>query len=126
MNQKKKGGAPNGTLPTPEGPAPATPAFPLPPPSNITISSLGIVNEYVTGEYGKCVDGKPAVRVREYNFSIDMMTRQMVTYVGTFRGRLQLAMSYNDGYYDEDAPKDILIRVEEALAQGMGLELEAS
>lgn len=126
VNQKKEEGAPNGTLPTPEGPAPAALASPPPPPSNITISSLGIIDEYVTGEYGKGADGKPAVRVREYNFGIDMMTRQMVTYVGTFRGRLQLAVSYNDGYYDEDVPKDVLIRVKEALAQGLGLELEAS
>ncbi|RDW58831.1 hypothetical protein BP6252_13307 [Coleophoma cylindrospora] len=119
VNQKK-GPAVNGALPKPETQAPP------PPPSNITISSLGIIDEYVTGEYGKGADGKPVVRVREYNFGIEMMTRQMVTYVGTFQGRLQLAVSYNDGYYDEDVPKDVLIRVKEALAQGLGLELEAS
>lgn len=131
VNQKKnddENGTPKvrGTSPSPARAAP---------PSNITISSLGIIDEFVTGEYGKGkaadgdgngdADGKPVVRVREYHFGIEMMTRQMVTYVGTFRGRLQLAVSYNDGYYDEDVPMDILLRVKEALGIGLGLkELE--
>lgn len=100
-----------------------TSAPPLPP-SNITISSLGIIDEYVTGEYGQGADGKPLVRVREYNFGIDMMTRQMVTYVGTFKGRLQVSVSYNNGYYDVDVPMDILNRVKVALSEGLGLDLK--
>lgn len=126
VNQKKTEGTANGMVPSPDGAALAEHASPPSPPSNITISSLGIIDNYVTGEYGKGPDGKPAVRVSEYNFGIDMMTRQMVTYVGTFQGRLQLAVSYNDGYYDKDVPKDILIRLKDALAEGLGLELEAS
>ncbi|PVH94019.1 hypothetical protein DM02DRAFT_466179, partial [Periconia macrospinosa] len=114
VNQKEREGV-NATTTTATQP-PSTPALP---PSNITISSLGIIDKYVAGEYGQGTEGTPLVRVRDYHFGIEMMTRQMVTYVGTFRGRLQVSISYNEGYYDEDVPKDILRRIKEALAEGL-------
>ncbi|OAF54251.2 hypothetical protein VC83_09527 [Pseudogymnoascus destructans] len=108
-----------------KGSAAATPSAvvsPPPLPSGITISSIGIVDNYLTGVYGGG-DGMPAVRVREYHFGIDMMTRQMIMYVGTFRGKLQLSISYNAGYYDPDVPRDVLKRVGNELEKGLGVEL---
>ncbi|KAK3167990.1 hypothetical protein OEA41_004436 [Lepraria neglecta] len=116
-----------GSVATAEGPTHAlpTPVSPPPPPSGITISSLGVVDNYLTGEYGG-QDGAAAVRVREYHFGIDMMTRQMIMYVGTFRGRLQLSISYNSGYYDPDVPLDVLRRVKGELEKGLEVELASS
>ncbi|KAL9074940.1 MAG: hypothetical protein Q9157_004189 [Trypethelium eluteriae] len=108
------------------GPRPSPPVVssspPPPPPSGITISSLGVVDHYLTGEYGGR-EGGAAVRVQEYHFGIEMMTRQMVLYVGTFQGRLQLEISYNAGYYDADVPLDILSRVHRELERGLGVQL---
>ncbi|RMZ78303.1 hypothetical protein DV737_g3961, partial [Chaetothyriales sp. CBS 132003] len=100
------------------------PVLPRPLPSGITISSLGVVNNFLTGEYGGR-EGAPAVKVREYHFGIDMMTRQMLMYVGTFCGKLQLSISYNRGYYDPEVPLDVLQRVQDALERGLGVKLQA-
>ncbi|KAL9082887.1 MAG: hypothetical protein Q9165_008740 [Trypethelium subeluteriae] len=103
-------------------PPPVVSSSPPPPPSGITISSLGVVDHYLTGEYGGQED-TAAVRVREYHFGIEMMTRQMVMHVGTFQGKLQLGISYNAGYYDSDVPLDILRHVHGKLERGLGVEL---
>ncbi len=105
-----------------KGPMHTSPAPVSPPPSGITISSLGIVDNYLTGEYGGG-DGTVALRVREYHFGIDMITRQMIMYVGTFRGKLQLSISYNAGYYDPNVPLNVLKGVREKLGKGLEMEL---
>ena len=103
--------------------AAAAASAPPSPPCGITISSLGVVDHSLTGHYGGDDSSGSLVKVREYHFGIDMMTRQMVMYSGTFRGRLQLSISYNDAYYGSDVPLDVIDRVRHELEKGLGVEL---
>ncbi|CAJ2500236.1 Uu.00g030890.m01.CDS01 [Anthostomella pinea] len=65
------------------------------PPSNVTLSSMGVVEKYLAGE---CGGG--AVKVTDFRFGVSMMTRQMLLHVWTFQGRLCLSVNYNEAYQE--------------------------
>lgn len=87
------------------------------PPSGVTISSLGIIQQYLTGDYGN------AVYVDRFRFGVSMMTRQMLLYVWTFRGQLILSVNYNAAYYDISTAQEVLSRIGTTLEKELRLEL---
>ncbi|KAK5656792.1 hypothetical protein OQA88_4340 [Cercophora sp. LCS_1] len=97
-----------------------TDAAPAKPPSGVTLSSLGIVERHLRGDYG------PNARVDKFRFGVSMQTRQMLFYVWTFSGRLTLSLSYNDAYYSDEMVKEVLSRVLGHLGEGLGADLSAS
>ncbi|ODM20627.1 hypothetical protein SI65_03680 [Aspergillus cristatus] len=84
------------------------------PPSNVTVSSLGVVDRYLSGDYGD------AVQVVGFHFGCSILTRQMTLYPWTFRGELHLAVNYNEAYHDISA-KDLLFRIKDVLEKELGL-----
>ncbi|RWA05278.1 hypothetical protein EKO27_g9827 [Xylaria grammica] len=71
-------------------------APPPKPPSNILLSSLGVVDKVLASRHG---DGANAVAVKDFRFGVSMMTRQMLLYAWTFDGKLTFSVNYNDGYH---------------------------
>ena len=98
--------------PRPEGAAPPKP------PSGVTLSSLGVIEKNLVGDYG---DG--AVQVDRFRFGVGMMTRQMLLYAWTFRGQLTLSVNYNSAYYEEEMAREVLSRITTTLEKELGLEL---
>lgn len=96
--------------------APRPPGATAPkPPSGITLSSLGVIEQYLTGHYGQ------AVKVDTFRFGVSMMTRQTLLYAWTFRGRLCLSLDYNSAYYKGEMAEDVLSRVRSYLEEGLAI-----
>ncbi len=75
-------------------------APPPKPPSNVLLSSLGVVENFFADEYAEDTRGASIVRVKNFRFGVSMMTRQMILYVWTFDGKTNLSVNYNDAYHD--------------------------
>lgn len=86
------------------------------PPSGVTISSLGVIERHLRGEYG------PRLSVEKFHFGVSMMTRQMVLYAWTFKGHLTLSLSYNEAYYSDSMAQDVLNRIQSNLKSGLEVE----
>lgn len=97
----------------------ALPRPDAPPPSGVFLSSLGVVEPYMHGEYGASL-----VKVDRFRFGVSMMTRQMIVYAWTFRGQLTLSVNYNEAYHGEDVVRDVLERTKSCLERGLGVDFE--
>jgi hypothetical protein len=91
----------------------------LKPPSGITLSSLGVVEQFLAGNY----DG--VVRISRFRFGVSMMNRQMLLYVWTFGGQLNLSINYNDAYYDASTPLQVLHHIQATLETELDLAMES-
>ena len=87
------------------------------PPSGVTLSSLGRIEEHLTGDYGE------TVHVDGFRFGVSMMTRQTLLYAWTFRGQLSLSIDFNRAYYDSDMVQEVLLRIRATLERELGLEI---
>lgn len=87
-----------------------------PPASNITISSLGKIQQYVRSDHG-------LVQVERFRLGSAIMSRQPTLYIWTFRGRLTLSLDFNEAYYDYDFMKDLLRSLVGSLEHELGLDL---
>jgi NRPS condensation-like uncharacterized protein len=94
------------------------PTVKVKPPSGVTLSSLGVIEKHLRGEYG------PSLSVRKFHFGVSMMTRQMILYAWTFKRHLTLSLSYNEAYYSESMAREVLARVQSHLKAGLQLETQ--
>lgn len=90
------------------------------PPSNVTLSSLGVIEKYLVGEYGRAGN---TVRVTDFRFGVSMMTRQMLLYVWTFGGSLDLSVNYNTAYHDAKDAGEFLEAIRGTFSQHMNVRL---
>ncbi|KAG2417943.1 hypothetical protein HFD88_001042 [Aspergillus terreus] len=90
---------------------------PMKPPSGVTLSSLGVVDRNLRGDYG------PNLRVDKFRFGVSMMTRQTILYAWTFKDRLTLSLNYNDAYYSDLMAREVMSRVASHLEKGLEVEL---
>lgn len=113
---------------------------PLPskPPSSVTLSSLGIIEGHLGGEYGKSgVNGIGAgavsrtngssdavVKVTDFHFGVSILTRQMLLYAWTYNGRLTLSANYNSAYHDQGAALRFINSVMSVLEKELGVSLD--
>jgi hypothetical protein len=88
------------------------------PPSGVFLSSLGVIEQFVSGDYAN------GVKVEDFRFGVTMMTRQMLLYPWTFKGRLNLSVNYNDAYYDASTAQEVLSTVQKVLETALALKLE--
>lgn len=100
---------------------PANDMTPHKPPSNVLLSSLGVVDNVLTCEHEA---GTRIVRVTNFCFGVSMMTRQLLLYVWTFAGRLHLSVNYNDKYHEEKDAVEFLGFIKEVLQKEIGVVLE--
>lgn len=91
---------------------------PLKPPSGVTLSSLGVLEQHLKGKYGDCVT------IEKFRFGVSMMTRQTLLYAWTFRGELTLSLDYNEAYYSHKMAAEVLSRVKKNLAEGLKVNLD--
>lgn len=96
------------------------------PPSGVTLSSLGIIEQYLKGNhYGGTGDEDGAqVQVHSFRFGVTMMTRQMLLYLWTFRGLMTLSVNYNEAYYSTEMVRDVLARITGALKKELEVDLD--
>ncbi|RAL09586.1 uncharacterized protein BO97DRAFT_395848 [Aspergillus homomorphus CBS 101889] len=80
-------------LATPHTRAPAT---------NITVSSLGVIDKYLTRKHGA------GVLVEQFHLGSAIMNRQMTLYIWTFDGQLTLSLDSNEAYYPPEIVRGIL------------------
>lgn len=99
---------------------PRPPGPPPNPPSGITLSSLGVIDKFITGQYAD------AVNVKRFRFGVSMLTRQMLLYLWTFRGQVHMSINYNNAYYDASTPQEVLDRIKDTLDKELGLRLATS
>lgn len=90
------------------------------PPSGVTLSSLGVVERHLRGEYG------PDLQVDAFRFGVSMQTRQTLLYAWTFKGRLTLSLCYNEAYYSEAMARDVVAQVAAQLERGLEIVKGAS
>ena len=85
-----------------------------PPTSNVTVSSLGVVDKYLRSDHG-------SVLVERFRLGSAIMTRQPTLYVWTFQGRLTMSVDYNEAYYSAETIAILLSGIKGCLERGLGL-----
>ncbi|KAJ6024595.1 hypothetical protein N7540_005392 [Penicillium herquei] len=85
---------------------------PTEPPSDIDISSLGIMEKYLKPEYGTPECG---FSIMHTSIGVEMLSRQGNVYVWAFRGQLTLRLVYNEAYHTPEQMTEFLKEVKEEL-----------
>ena len=95
-----------------------------PPPSDVEISSIGIAESLIERVKGTQDRG---VEVQSVSVGVEMLTRQCVCFVWTFREQVNLNMVYNESFHDEKDTALFLQTVKEILLKELdeGSQLEA-
>lgn len=90
----------------------------LPSPTDVDISSLGIVERMLAREKGTPGRG---IRVEQVSGGLEMTNRQCVCHVWTFRNELCLNLVYNEAFYEKET-MDVFVRsVKDLLFQGLSI-----
>ncbi|KAK4214355.1 major facilitator superfamily domain-containing protein [Rhypophila decipiens] len=88
-----------------------------PPPSNVTVSSLGVLDgKHLRADHG-------CVQVEAFRLGSSIMTRQPTLYIWTFRGSLTLSVDYNEGYYGPGDISGLLASIMKRLGKELRLRL---
>jgi hypothetical protein len=86
------------------------------PASNVTVSSLGVVDKYLSSDHG-------AVQIDGFRLGSAIMSRQPTLYIWTFGGRLTLSVDYNEAYYSVGLITGMLERIRRCLEMELALTL---
>lgn len=98
------------------------PQQPMAPPSNIFLSSLGVVDKHLAKVYlGPKME--PSVEVTDFSFGVSLLTRQVLLYAMTFGGCFKLSVNYNEAYHDGASMKRLLVNILEAMETSLGSSL---
>ncbi|PWY94527.1 hypothetical protein BO94DRAFT_484642 [Aspergillus sclerotioniger CBS 115572] len=92
---------------------------PAEPPSDIDMSSMGIMEQYLQREYGTPERG---FSIMYAGVGVEMLSRQGVVYVWTFRDRLTMRLVYNEAYHTEKQMMEILNDVRVDLLKELHVE----
>ena len=71
---------------------------PQDPPSDVDISSIGVAESFIERIKGTRDRG---VEIQNVSVGVEILTRQCVGFVWTFRDRLNLNLVYNESFHDE-------------------------
>ncbi|MCJ1455507.1 hypothetical protein MMC28_005862 [Mycoblastus sanguinarius] len=83
------------------------------PPTEPPLNSLGIIDRFLHEKYGDKIE------VLDFWIGVEMITRQLNTYVWTWHGRLRLSICYNEAFYDLAFVEKFLKTVKEILLEGL-------
>jgi hypothetical protein len=72
------------------------------PPSDVDVSSIGRLSQYVQVSYGSPDYG---VEVLNIGVGTELMSRQAVIYIWTFREQLTMSITYNSAFHDSEQMK---------------------
>ncbi|KAK8859272.1 hypothetical protein PGQ11_010006 [Apiospora arundinis] len=88
-----------------------------PPPSDMDISSVGVVDDkMVRKSYGTSQAG---FEVKSVGLGVEILTRQGTTFVWTFREQLNLSVAYNEAYHSEEQMQEFVRTVRLELLKGL-------
>jgi len=88
------------------------------PPTEPLVGSYGIVDNYMSSEFGD------KVQVDDFWLDPEQLSSQMQVYVWTRVGKMKLSVSYNESFYDGDFAQKFLQSVKTELVQGLGIGAE--
>ncbi|MCJ1307925.1 hypothetical protein MMC25_001573 [Agyrium rufum] len=84
-------------------------------PSEVNLSSLGLLNGLLSAKYGKDIE------VKDFWLGVEMLTRVIMIHVWTREGRLTFSACYNREFYDASFVKTVLETVKQELVKGLGI-----
>lgn len=84
------------------------------PPTEPSLSSLGVIDDYIHSRYGD-------VEVVDFWIGVEMLTPQLMVYVWTRRGEMELSACYNTAFYTRQFVEDFLSQVKHVLLKGLGI-----
>lgn len=88
-----------------------------PPASNVTVSSLGVIDDkYLRADHG-------VIQVEAFHLGSTILGRQPTLYIWTFRDCLTLSVDYNEAYYSVDQVSSLLDGIGSCLAKEMGVDM---
>lgn len=93
----------------------------LPVQSDVDISSIGIAEALIERSYGE--EGL-VIDVLDVSVGVEILTRQAVCFVWTFREKLNFRVVYNEAFHGERQMREFVGNVEEHLLGGLDVELE--
>lgn len=82
------------------------------PPSDVDISSVGVAESLIERVKGTQDRG---VEIQSVSVGVEILTRQCVCFVWTFRDRLNLNLVYNESFHDENDTASFLQKLKEIL-----------
>lgn len=83
-----------------------------PSPTDVDISSMGVIEKYVAREKGTSERG---IRIDQVFLGVDMVNRQGYFFLWTFRDQLSLNLVYNEAFYDKETMYSFVETVKESL-----------
>ena len=86
------------------------------PPSEPSLSSLGVIDDFLAHKHGDSVE------VTDFWLGVDMLSRQLMLYVWTHRGKLKLSACYNQAFYASEFVKEFLTKVRDILLEGLEIQ----
>jgi hypothetical protein len=90
----------------------------LPVQSDVDISSIGVAESLIQRTYGS---GDLAIDVVAVSVGVEILSRQAVCFVWTFRDQLNFHVVYNEAYHEKDQMQDFVSAVEQSLKTELGI-----
>ncbi|KAI1302736.1 hypothetical protein F5Y03DRAFT_407447 [Xylaria venustula] len=88
-------------------------------PSDVDISSIGVAEKLIRRSYGTPEAGFDVTAV---SVGVEMLSRQAVTFVWTFRGSLNLSVVYNESYHSAEQMDRFVSEVRTHLLDGLNIK----
>lgn len=85
-----------------------------PPSSTPSLSSMGIVDDYLQGRYGDW-------EIKDFWISSTMLTGDFQMYLWTFRDRMVFSACYNEAFYSTERADEVLGCTRDEMLSGLGL-----
>ena len=89
-----------------------------PSPSDVDISSIGVIEKYMKRTYG---DEQKGVEVRSVSIGLEMLSPQGVVFLSTFRDQLQFHLIYNEAFHDTSQMQEFVQVLRGSLFQGLDM-----
>ena len=89
------------------------------PPSEVDISSIGVAEGFVERAKGTKDRG---LKVQSVSVGVEILTRQCVCFVWTFREILNLNLVYNESFHDKEDMSTFVRMVKEILMRELGIQ----
>ena len=86
------------------------------PPTDPTLMSLGVLDAFLDSKHGDVVE------VNDFWLGVDVLTPQLMVYVWTLRGKMQLSACYNKSYYVREFVEEFLGQVKHVLLEGLEIQ----
>ena len=89
------------------------------PPSDVDISSIGIAEKLIRRSYGTSEAG---LEVKAVSIGVEILSRQAVTFVWTFRDQLNFSAVYNESFHSAEQMSQFVSTVKTQLLEGLGVQ----